>query len=110
MIRSSRVAATACAFALALAGGGALAKTPSAPSLITAQDAQITVVITAKTHVVNVHENDAVLFKVGTQQFAVKFDGDAVKYNLATLAPKGLITRKITVFVAPNPMLHQQGI
>ena len=82
-----------------------------APSVTTPQAATETIVITAKTHVVHVYENDAVLFKFGARQFAIKFDGGCPSYLLSTIAPPGFtFPHKIRVFVAPNPTQHQQGI
>ena len=86
------------------------AKPQLAPSVTTPETADRTVVISAKTRSVNVFENDTVLFKVGDKQFALRFDGNAVRYNLETLAPPGVLTHRVTVFVAPNPTSHEQGI
>jgi len=68
------------------------------------------VVITSKTKSVNVFEDSAVLFKVGDKAFVVKFDGNNVMYNLRTLAPNGVVTHNVKIFVAPNPKDHEQGI
>jgi hypothetical protein len=81
-----------------------------APSAATPEAADMTVTITAKTKVVNVFENDTVLFKVGEAQFALKFDGNSVRYNLETLAPPGVLTHRVTVYVSPNPADHELGI
>jgi len=51
-----------------------------------------------------------VLFKVGSTSFALVFDGNEVSYNLQTLAPPGVLTHKVEVYVVPNPRDHQQGI
>jgi hypothetical protein len=82
----------------------------SPPSASTPQAATKTIVIRASTRSVSVFENDTVLFKVGTKQFALKFDGNAVSYDLKTLAPRGVLDHTVRVNVAPNPLLHEQGI
>ena len=74
-----------------------------APSVSTPVAANKTVVITARTTGVKVHENDTVLFRVGDKSFAVNFNGHDVVYNLQTLAPKGVLTHNVKVFVSPNP-------
>ncbi len=91
-------------------GGVALGKPSLAPSVSTPEQADKMVVIQPKTKSVNVFENETVLFKVGAKLFAIKFDGNNVYYNLETLAPPGVLTRKVKVYVAPNPEDHQQGI
>ncbi len=91
-------------------GGIALGRPSLAPSVSTPEAADKMVVIKKTTKSVNVFENETVLFKVGDKQFAIKFDGNNVYYNLATLAPRGVLTRKIKVYVAPNPQDHEQGI
>jgi hypothetical protein len=91
-------------------GGVALGKPSLAPSVATPEQADSMIVIMPKTKSVHVFENDTVLFKVGDKVFAIKFDGDNVYYNLETLAPPGVLTRKVRVYVAPNPKEHEQGI
>ena len=91
-------------------GGVALAKPSLGPSISTPEAADTMIVIKKTTKSVNVFENDTVLFKVGTKQFAIKFDGNNVMYDLSTIAPAGVVKRKIKVYVAPNPKDHEQGI
>ena len=78
--------------------------------MATPEAANKVIVIKPTTRSVNVFENDTVLFKVGAKQFAIRFDGNNVYYDLSTLAPPGVLTRKIKVYVAPNPKSHQQGL
>ncbi|HEY8024475.1 MAG TPA: CzcE family metal-binding protein [Burkholderiaceae bacterium] len=103
-------AATIAVISLGLVAGAALAKPSLAPSVSTPEAADKMVVIKDTTKSVNVFENDTVLFKVGDKQFAIKFDGNNVYYDLSTLAPPGVLTRKVKVYVAPNPKDHEQGI
>ena len=105
-----KTAATLAIVSLGLIGGAALAKPNLMPSVSTPEAADKMVVIKDTTKSVNVFENDTVLFKVGDKQFAIKFDGNNVYYDLSTLAPPGVLNRKIKVYVAPNPKDHEQGI
>ena len=102
--------AATLAVALSLVAGSAFAKPSLAPSVSTPEAADKMVVIKDTTKSVNVFENDTVLFKVGDKQFAIKFDGNNVYYDLQTLAPPGVLNRKVKVYVAPNPKDHEQGI
>ncbi len=80
------------------------------PQVSTPEAADKMIVIKPTTKSVNVFENDTVLFKVGDKQFAIKFDGNNVYYDLSTLAPPGVLNHKVKVFVAPNPRDHQLGV
>jgi len=102
--------ALAVAITLGMFAGAVAAKPSLAPSVVSPEAADKTVVIKETTKKVNVFENDTVLFKVGDKQFAVKFDGNSYFYDLGTLAPAGLLTHKVRVYVAPNPTEHEQGI
>ncbi len=88
----------------------AAAKPILAPQVATPEAADRMIVIKPTTKRVNVFENDTVLFKVGAKQFAIKFDGNNVYYDLSALAPPGVLTRKVKVYVAPNPKTRSQGI
>jgi hypothetical protein len=93
-----------------LFAGAVSAKPSLAPTVVTPEAADKMVVIKETTKSVNVFENDTVLFKVGDKQFAVKFDGNNYVYDLGQLAPEGVLTHKVKVYVAPNPTQHEQGI
>jgi len=99
----------AALFALGLATAAA-GKPGLAPHVSTPEAADKMIVIKPTTKRVNVFENDTVLFKVGDKQFAIRFDGNNVYYDLSTLAPPGVLNRKVKVYVAPNPRDHAQGI
>lgn len=98
------------AISFGLFAGAVAAKPSLAPSVSTPEAADKMVVIKETTKSINVFENDTVLFKVGDKQFAVKFDGNSYVYDLGQLAPPGILTHKVKVYVAPNPTQHEQGI
>jgi hypothetical protein len=104
------VCAALAALALAGAADVAIAKPSLRPSVATPQAANKVIVINPTTKSVHVFENDTVLFKVGAKQFAIRFDGNNIYYDLSTLAPPGVLTRKVKVYVAPNPNKHVQGM
>lgn len=104
------ISAMFVAASLGLFAGSVIAKPSLAPSVSSPELADKMIVIKETTKSVNVFENDTVLFKVGDKQFAIKFDGNNVYYDLSTLAPPGVLNRKVKVYVAPNPLQHEQGI
>jgi hypothetical protein len=79
------------------------------PSISSPEDADKTIVIKDSTKYVNVFDNETVLFKSGANQFAIKFDGVRNTYNLAKLAPAGLLTHSVRVYVSPSPTDPEQG-
>jgi hypothetical protein len=105
-----KAVATLAVVSLSLIAGSALAKPSLMPTVATPEAADKMIVIKDTTKSVNVFENDTVLFKVGDKQFAIKFDGNNVYYDLQSLAPAGVLDRKVKVYVAPNPKEHGQGI
>jgi len=94
---------------LGLVAGTVNAKPSLAPSVSTPEAADKTIVIKDTTKSVNVFVNETVLFKVGANQFAIKFDGVKSTYNLAKLAPDGMVTQGVKVYVAPSPTDPEQG-
>jgi hypothetical protein len=94
---------------LSLAAGAANAKPTLAPSVVTPEAADKTIVIKESTKQVNVFGNETVLFKIGTKQFAITFDGVKAAYNLDKLAPDGLVDHTVRVYVTPTPGLADQG-
>lgn len=87
---------------LSLIAGSANARPSLAPSISTPEDADKTIVIKDTTKYVNVFADETVLFKVGANQFAIKFDGIKAKYNLAKLAPDGVLAHPVNVYVTPG--------
>ena len=101
-----KVLVACAAIALACGAGPAEAKPSLAPRVATPEAADKMIVIKPTTKSVNVFAGDTVLFKVGDKQFAIRFDGNNVYYDLSALAPPGVLTRKVKVYVAPNPRAH----
>jgi heavy-metal resistance protein CzcE len=71
-----------------------------------------TIPIDAKTRYVNVTAHETVKFVVNGNAFAVKFSGSSATtfafapsvFDLAQLAPAGVLGHKVTVYVAPDPL------
>lgn len=93
---------------LSLIAGSAAASQKQVPSVSVAEAADKMIVIKSTTKSVNVFENDTVLFKVGDKQFAIRFYEGGTSYDLSTLAPPGVLNRKVNVYVAPSPVKHGQ--
>jgi hypothetical protein len=72
------------------------------PSAGSPEAADKVVVITPATGTIDVVENETVLFKAGGKLFTVKFGSASGYYDLGTLAPPGILTRKVKVYVAPR--------
>ena len=106
----AKVGILASIFSLAIMANVAIAKPNLMPTIISPDDADKTIVIKDTTKHVNVFENETVLFKVGDKSFAIKFDGVNHVYDLATIAPPGMITHPVKVFVSANLIEHQQGL
>jgi hypothetical protein len=98
------------AILIGLAAGVAFGNSSLAPTISSPDDADKTIVIHDATNHVTVFANETVLFKLGDQQFAIKFDGVSRAYDLAKLAPAGMLNHKIRVYVAPSPVGRGQGI
>jgi len=92
-----------CMCAVSVNAAPRVGKPSLAPTITSADTADKTIVIKDSTKKVNVFENETVLFMVGDKQFAVKFDGNSYFYDLATIAPAGLLNHKVRVYVGPNP-------
>ena len=83
---------------------GAVSASPSLqPSVTTAEGADQMIVIKDNTKHINVFENQTILFKSHDNQFAVKFDGVKHEYDLAKIAPVGMLDHKVRVYVAAMP-------
>jgi hypothetical protein len=65
-----------------------------------------TITITAQTRWVNVTGGETVRFVAGARSFTWNFQTAATvgKFDLNLVAPEGMLTRTITVYVAPNPL------
>jgi hypothetical protein len=91
------------AIAAVLLASPVLAAPGLLPTPATPQSADRIQIITRKTTSVRVFHMDTVLFKIGGKQFALTFDGGERRYDLAAIAPRGMVTRKIVVYVNPSP-------
>jgi hypothetical protein len=71
-----------------------------------------TIPIDAKTRYVNVTAHETVKFVVNGNAFALNFSGSSATtfafvpsvFDLAQLAPAGVLDHKVTVYVAPDPL------
>src|SRR5262245_1529177 len=100
------------AVAAVLLSQSALPQTTQAPSLYGSPipaDGPVNKVIRvdANTRSVNVNQDDTVRFVVsgpgGEKTFAWHFVTSALAVDLGTIAPAGLIERKLFAYLAPNP-------
>jgi hypothetical protein len=69
--------------------------------------------ISPGTRWVNVDENEVVRFLVetpsGAQSFGWQFNGARSVFPLSAIAPSGLVSRPINVYVGPDPLEGQMG-
>jgi len=71
-----------------------------------------TIPIDAKTKYVNVTAHETVRFVVNDNAFAINFSGSSATtfafvpsvFDLAQLAPAGVLDHKVTVYIAPDPL------
>lgn len=68
-------------------------------------------VIPPQTRYVNVTGGEIVAFVVGDKSFAWSFDGamDIPPFDLATVAPPGVLDHPVIAYVAPNPWYTGDG-
>lgn len=66
--------------------------------------AKRTIAINPGTKYVNVTGGEIVQFTVDGKAFAWNFNGRPNSFDLARIAPAGMLDHKITAYVAPNPM------
>jgi hypothetical protein len=63
-----------------------------------------TIAIHPTTRYVNVTGGEIVRFTVGDKSFAWNFSGRSSSFDLSVVAPPGMLDRKVTAYVAPNPL------
>ena len=63
-----------------------------------------TIVIKPTTSYVNVTGGEVIRFEVGDKSFVWNFSGPGSSFDLARVAPTSVLDRKVTAYVAPNPM------
>jgi hypothetical protein len=95
---------------IGIAPGASIGNPSLAPTISSPDDADKTIIIHDTTNRVSVFTNETILFRIGTQQFAIKFDGVSREYNLVNLAPAGMLTHNVLVYVAPSPVERGQGV
>ncbi|MEP7300614.1 MAG: CzcE family metal-binding protein [Caldimonas sp.] len=72
---------------------------PGSPSTVTR-----TIVIKPDTSYVNVTGGEVIRFEVGNKSFVWNFSGLRSSFDLARVAPPSVLDRKVTAYVAPNPL------
>lgn len=85
------------------------ADTPANPAFGSAAPAQAatrTVVISPSTKAINVEKGDVLNIEVDGKKFTWQFDTlrDSDRFALAAIAPEGISTHGVWVYVAPNPL------
>jgi len=68
-----------------------------------------TIVIKPDTGYVNVTGGEVIRFNVGGKSFVWNFNGTRSSFDLGLIAPAGLLGRKVTAYVAPNPMYPKRS-
>ena len=58
---------------------------------------------------VNVTGGEIVRFTVGDKSFAWNFNGRPSSFDLALVAPPGVLDHKVTAYIAPNPLYRRPG-
>jgi len=67
------------------------------------------IVIKPETGYVNVTGGEVIRFDVGAKSFVWNFNGTRSSFDLGLIAPAGLLVRKVTAYVAPNPMYPKRS-
>jgi len=77
---------------------------PGALSMVTR-----TIAIKPGTTFVNVTGGEIIRFDVGDKSFVWNFNGQRSSFDLAQIAPPSVLDRKVTAYVAPNPMYPRRN-
>lgn len=77
---------------------------PGTPAMVTR-----TIVIKPTTSFVNVTGGEVIRFDVGDKSFVWNFNGQRSSFDLARVAPASVLERKVTAYVAPNPMYPRRN-
>lgn len=80
----------------------ALAQTPDfrLGSPVPATQAERSIVIGPDTRWANVKADETIRFVIGKRDFGWRFDGHATSIDLTRVAPTGLLSRPLTVYIA----------
>ena len=113
-MRVKLVVLTVIATTLGFLNLSASAFTPGSPmgEVVPLSAAMRTIPIDAKTKYVNVTAHETVKFVANGNAFAINFSGSSATtfafvpsvFDLAQLAPAGVLDHKVTVYVAPDPL------
>jgi hypothetical protein len=113
VMKPKLVVVTVIAMTLGFLNLSANALTPGSPmgEVVSLSGAMRTIPIDAKTKYVNVTAHETVKFVVNDNAFAINFSGSSATtfafvpsvFDLAQLAPAGVLDHKVTVYVAPDP-------
>lgn len=68
-----------------------------------------TIAIKPGTSYVNVTGGEVIRFDAGGKSFVWNFNGTRSSFDLGLIAPAGLLGRKVTAYVAPNPMYPRRS-
>lgn len=77
---------------------------PGSPSMVVRS-----IAIRPETTFVNVTGGEVIRFDVGDRSFVWNFDGPRTTFDLALVAPPSLLDRKVTAYVAPNPLYRRRN-
>ena len=105
-MKAKLVVLAVIAMTLAFLNLSASAFTPGTPmgEVVPLSGAMRTIPIDAKTKYVNVTAHETVRFVANGNAFAINFAGGLSVFDLAQLAPAGVLDHKVTVYVAPDPL------
>ena len=113
-MKAKLVVLAVIAMTLAFLNLSASAFTPGTPmgEVVPLSGAMRTIPIDAKTKYVNVTAHETVRFVANGNAFAINFSGSSATtfafvpsvFDLAQLAPTGVLDHKVTVYVAPDPL------
>lgn len=67
------------------------------------------IVIKPEMSYVNVTGGEVIRFDVGGKSFVWNFNGTRSSFDLGLIAPAGLLARKVTAYIAPNPLYPKRG-
>ena len=76
---------------------------PGSPSMVTR-----TIVIKPDTKYVNVTGGEVIRFEVDGRSFIWNFNGPRSSFDLSRVAPPSMLDRKVTAYVAPNPIYRRR--
>ncbi len=103
MMRQYLIAATV---ALALASIPAMSRAQSTGfvlgSAIAPAQAERSIVIGPDTRWANVQQGESIRFVAGQREFAWRFDGSAMSFDLLRVAPTDFLSRSLRVYVAQS--------